>query len=67
MSVSLAPAPAGEPLHTPDDIAQHLKVSRSMIYAEIKRGRLRAIYIGRLPRITASALAEYLAKAARAS
>jgi excisionase family DNA binding protein len=67
MSVAMVSAPVGEPLHTPDAIAQHLRVSRSMIYAEIKKGRLRAIYIGRLPRITASALAEYLAEAARAS
>jgi excisionase family DNA binding protein len=59
----VAPA-AGETLHTPDDVARHLQVSRSLIYALIKRGDLRAIYIGRLPRIPASSLAQYLAAAA---
>jgi excisionase family DNA binding protein len=51
-------------LHTPDDCAKRLKVSRSMIYTLIKRGELRALYIGRLPRVSESALLDYLAAAA---
>ncbi len=53
------------PLLTPDDVAKRLAVSRSMAYTLIKRGELRALYVGRLPRITESAFAEYLAAAGR--
>jgi excisionase family DNA binding protein len=50
-------------LLTPDDVAKRLRVSRSMAYTLIKRGELKALYVGRLPRVRASALAEYLAAA----
>ena len=55
---------AGEWL-TPGDVAERLKVSRSMVYALIRRGDLAAIYIGRLPRVAEGALAEYLASLSR--
>jgi excisionase family DNA binding protein len=54
-----------ERLLTPDDVAKRLAVSRSMAYTLIKRGELRALRIGRLPRITEAAFAEYLAAADR--
>jgi excisionase family DNA binding protein len=57
------PAPTDERLLTPDDVARQLSVSRSMVYSEIKRGRLRAMYIGRLPRVRAADLAAYLTAA----
>jgi excisionase family DNA binding protein len=56
--------PPVEVLYTPDEIAKLVKLSRSFVYGEIAKGRLRALYFGRMPRITASALAEYLAAAA---
>jgi excisionase family DNA binding protein len=60
----IATVAASETLYTPDDCAKQLRVSRSMIYTEIKRGKLRALYVGRLPRVTESALRDYLAAAA---
>jgi len=65
--VALVPPPPTEALLTPDDCARRLAVSRSMIYCEIRKGRLKALYIGRLPRVSAAALAEYLAAAAARS
>lgn len=50
-------------LLTPDQVAKRLAVSRSMVYAEIKRARMKALYVGRLPRISEAALAAYLAEA----
>jgi len=50
-------------LLTPDDVARRLAVSRSMVYALIHQRRIAALYVGRLPRITEAALADYLAKA----
>jgi len=58
---------AGDELLTPDDIKARLKVSRSMVYQLIKRGDLPAIYVGRLPRVTGGAFAEYLASLSRGS
>lgn len=56
---------AAEPLLTPDDVAKRLAVSRSMVYALIKRGPdrggLRAIRCGRLPRVEVAELARWLA------
>ncbi len=57
------PATPSERLLTPDEVATHLRVSRGFVYAVVRRGELKAIYVGRLPRIPESALAEYLAKA----
>jgi excisionase family DNA binding protein len=59
-------APVGdERLLTPDDVAKRLSVSRSMIYTLVRRGDLRALRIGRLPRVTETDLAAYLAAAGR--
>ena len=63
MNETLAASPAPEALLTPDQVAQRLAVSRSMIYALVKTGKLRAVYIGRLPRITEADLAHFLAAA----
>jgi len=38
-------------------------MSRSWVYQEIRAGRLRAIYLGRMPRVRESELARYLAEA----
>ena len=65
-ALALVRPPAGE-LHTPDEVAKKLKMSRSFVYGEIAKGRLKALYFGRMPRVTASALAEYLAAAERGS
>jgi excisionase family DNA binding protein len=51
-------------LLTPDDVAARLRVSRSMAYVLIKRGELEAIHVGRLPRVTEAAFAEYMARLA---
>lgn len=42
-------------LLTPQDVAVRLAVSRSMVYALIRKG-LPAVYVGRLPRIEPAAL-----------
>jgi excisionase family DNA binding protein len=57
--LAVVPEPA-EALLTPADVATRWKVSRSFVYAEIRSGRLRAVYLGRLPRITEAALREYM-------
>jgi excisionase family DNA binding protein len=59
--MSLAEPPAR--YLTPADVAQRLAVSRSMVYMLIKRRDLEATFIGRLPRISESALAGFLAHA----
>jgi excisionase family DNA binding protein len=53
-----------ETLHTPEDVAKRLRVSRSMVYMLIRRGELRAIYVGRLPRVSDRSLKDYLVAAA---
>jgi excisionase family DNA binding protein len=63
VSVAAAAIQAVDRLLTPDEVGKRLTVSRSMIYTLIKRGELRALYVGRLPRITEAALAAYLATA----
>jgi excisionase family DNA binding protein len=56
---------ATERLLTPDDVAKRLAVSRSMVYALVKTGKLRALHVGRLPRVTEADFAAYLAGAGR--
>jgi excisionase family DNA binding protein len=53
-----------EVLHTPAEVALLVKLSRSFVYAEIKAGRLKALYFGRMPRITEGALRQWIAAAA---
>ena len=62
MSLEIAPETAGSdtPLLTPLDVGKRLNVSRSMAYTLIKRGELKAVYVGRLPRVEASELARYI-------
>lgn len=50
-----------EPLLTPEIVARRLAVSRSMVYALLKRGAIPdVVYIGRLPRVTEEGLRLYL-------
>jgi excisionase family DNA binding protein len=58
-------APKAPPLLTPADCATRLAVSRSMVYALIKRGDIRALYIGRLPRVESAELDRYIERARR--
>jgi len=64
--IALASVPDPGELLTPDDVARRLKLSRSFVYTEIKRGRLKAMYFGRMPRITESDFRAYFAAAAAA-
>jgi excisionase family DNA binding protein len=63
--MSEAPSAVPEPatFFTPDDVAKRFAVSRSMIYALVKRGELGATWIGRLPRISEDDIVKYLARA----
>jgi excisionase family DNA binding protein len=47
-------------LLTINDAVQVLRLSRSVIYEQIKAGRLRTVRQGRATRITAAAIAEYI-------
>ena len=62
-ALALVPPMTGEALLTPDDLARRLRLSRSFVYGEIKKGRLKAMYFGRMPRITEAAFREYVAAA----
>lgn len=70
MTSATTAAPAVTPVHEPTYnalfVAEHLGVSRAMVYDLIKTGELRALRIGRLIRIPASALDEFLAGGATA-
>jgi len=43
-----------------DEVAAHLRVTRDVIYAEIKKGRLRAVRVGSTWRVRAEDLDEYM-------
>lgn len=47
-------------LLAPTEVAQRLAVSRSMVYALVRRGDLPATYVGRLPRIAEADLEAYV-------
>jgi excisionase family DNA binding protein len=47
-------------LLTPRQIAERLQCSYSMVLALIRRGDLRAVYVGRLPRVRDVDLAAYI-------
>jgi excisionase family DNA binding protein len=47
-------------LLTPRQIAQQLQCSYSMVLALIRRGDLRAVYVGRLPRVREVDLTSYI-------
>jgi excisionase family DNA binding protein len=55
-----APSPS---LLTPKHVADRLQCSYSMVLALIRRGDLRAVYVGRLPRIRDADLAAYIDRA----
>lgn len=64
--VSLAePTVVASQYWTPQAIAERLAISRSLVYALIKRGDLAATWIGRCPRITEADLLAYLQRARR--
>jgi excisionase family DNA binding protein len=48
-------------LLTPSQVADRLAVSRSAVYAWAKAGRLRALYLGRLPRFTEADVMDFIA------
>jgi excisionase family DNA binding protein len=58
----VAPAVPAAPsrLLPPTAVAERLAVSRSMVYALVRRGDLPATYVGRLPRIAEVDLAAYI-------
>jgi len=47
-------------LLSPDQVAERLAVSRSMVYKLLRMRELPAVYVGRLPRIDPADLAEYI-------
>ena len=53
------------PLHTIDDAAELLQVSRSTIYRLIDSGRLLAVRVASAPRIPAAALERFVEQAIR--
>jgi excisionase family DNA binding protein len=59
-AIQNAPSPA---LLTPKYVAEHLQCSYSMVLALIRRGDLRAVYVGRLPRIRDVDLAAFIEQA----
>lgn len=56
-------APIAEPVYKVPQIAETVGCSEDTIYALIKEGKLRAVRLGRLIRVTQSALDEFLAGA----
>lgn len=50
-----------EPAYTVDEVADHLRVERTVVYNLIRDGSIRATRVGRLIRISESALAAFLA------
>lgn len=48
--------------YSPQEVADALGIHEATVRAEIRRGRLHAIRIGRLLRVPVSALADYLAR-----
>jgi len=56
-----APGPAAAPgLYKIRDVMQLLQMSRSVIYEQIRAGRLRTVKQGRSTFITAAAIADYI-------
>jgi len=49
-------------LLTPQQVAEALQVSRGLVSVLTKRGDLPAVYIGRLPRYRAEAIAAFIAR-----
>ena len=51
----------GKELHRVTDAMTVLSLSRSVIYEQLRSGRLRSVRVGRTRLIPASAIAEYIA------
>ena len=51
----------GKELHRVTDAMAILSLSRSVIYEQLRSGRLRSVHVGRRRLIPASAIAEYVA------
>ncbi len=65
-ALGLVPSPPTEEcLLTPAEVGRRLSVSRSLVYLLIRRGELRALYIGTSPRVRPEDLATYLSAADR--
>ena len=54
-------APAEQHLYRVTDVMRMLSMSRSVIYEQLRSGRLRSVHQGRARRIPAAAVAEYVA------
>ncbi len=48
-------------LLSPDQVAERLAVSRSMVYKLARTGELPAVYVGRLPRFAEADILEFIA------
>jgi excisionase family DNA binding protein len=58
---AIQPTPANRTAHSVDDICAAAHVSRSFVYAEIRRGKLKAYKVGRATRVLDSDFRTYLA------
>lgn len=61
MTVEQPPEAVGPHLYKITDAVLVLRMSRSIIYEQIKAGRIRTVKQGRATFITAAALADYIA------
>ena len=52
--------PAPDRLYTPKEAAQLLGIGRTTLYSEIALQRIRTLKVGRLRRVPAAAIAEYV-------
>ncbi len=64
-TTSTTPTLAARRLLTPKQISGQLQCSYSMVLALIRRGDLRAVYVGRLPRVRETDLTAYIDRGAR--
>jgi excisionase family DNA binding protein len=51
-----------ESLFTPEQVASYLKVSRQTVYGLIRSGKLEAMHIGRIRRISTDHLRSFILK-----
>jgi excisionase family DNA binding protein len=59
MSTTLAP-PTEQLLYTAEEAAQALRIGRSMVYEEIRLGRLQTVRIGRRRLVPPEYIAQYV-------
>ena len=60
MAGMTADAPHAPVLLTMEEVARRLQVSRSSLYAQVRRGRLRIVKIGHLTRIRPAEVERYV-------